>query len=398
VPDLLEFQSLDASMLMPYRSMGDPLADEVIDAVFRAGDVDAVRQLLRHFVQNEDLPTPGSAAASGLAPEVLAEVGRYLEITQATLLPLDAALVRRGEQYFAEHGPEILMILGLYSLPASYTAKRGVQVLAQTGRLESQPMRRLIETTQMVVDVMSPGGLSLADSASNHGKGVRSAQKVRLMHGAIRHLILARYGQDWVEKFGVPINQMDLAGTLMTFSSVVLDGLRVLGVEPDPEGEAAYLYAWRAIGALMGIQPELIPPTVADASALTAVIRSSELGRCQEGIDMTAALVTTLRDQVEPHFLRGIVVSLMHQFLGTYAAAIDLPKPDWTRFLVSPFIGISRLIDRFLRGSPVLDWVHRKIALGVIDGLLKIERGPTRPSFDLPDHFADGWGLDRSRS
>ena len=394
----LDFQKLDASALMPYRSMGDPLADEVIDAIFRAGDVDAVHQLLRHFVQNEDLPTTESAAASGLAPEVLAEVARYLELTQAALQPLDAALVQRGQAFFAEHGPEILMILGLYSLPASYTAKRGVQVLAQTGRLESHPMRRLIETTQMVVDVMSPGGLSLSSSASNHGKGVRSAQKVRLMHGAIRRLILARYGQDWVDKFGVPINQMDLAGTLMTFSSVVLDGLRVLGVEPDPEGEAAYLYAWQAIGGLMGIQAELIPPTVADASTLTAVIRASELGRCQEGVDMTAALVKTLRDQVEPHFFRGIVVSLMHQFLGTYAAAIDLPRPDWTQFLLKPFVAMSRFIDKFLRGSPVLDWVHRKIALGVIDGILKLERGPTRPSFDLPDHLADGWGLSRSDS
>jgi hypothetical protein len=391
----LNFHSLEASALLPYRNIGDPLADGVIDAVFRSGEVDAVRQLLRHLVAMDDLPSFGATAAPGLSSEVLAEVNRYLELSQSTLVALEPELVERGEAFFAEHGPEILMILGLYSLPASYTARRGVQVLAQTGRLESHPMRRLIETTQMVVDVMSPGGLRFGSSPDNHGKGVRSAQKVRLMHGAIRRLILERYGEDWVQKFGVPINQMDLAGTLMTFSSVVLDGLRVLGVEPDAEGEAAYLYAWRAIGRLMGIQDELIPRTVADASTLTAVIRTSELGRCQEGIDMTAALVKTLCEQVEPHFLRGIVVSLMHRFLGQYAASIDLPRADWTRFLVSPFIAVSRLIDQVLRGSPLLSWLHRKIALGVVRGLLNLERGPTRPTFDLPDHLADGWRLSR---
>src|SRR5688572_9143711 len=296
----LDLEKLGADELLPYREIGDPLADEVIDAVFRTGEIDAVRQLLRYLVDNEELPNPG-IPASGLTSEVLAEITRFLDLSQKSLLPLDSARIGRGEEFFADHGPEILMILAMYSLPASYTAKRGVQVLAQTKRLESHPMRRLIETTQMVVDVMSPGGLSLAASHQNHGKGVRSAQKVRLMHGAIRRMILERYGQDWVKKYGVPVNQMDLLGTLMTFSSVVLDGLRVLGVEPAAAGQDAYLYAWRAVGRLIGVQDELIPSTIAEAAHLTSVIRTSELGRCDEGIEMTRALVATLEKQVEPH-------------------------------------------------------------------------------------------------
>lgn len=390
--DRLDFETLEAKTLQPYRELGDPLADEVIDAIFRTGEINAVRNLLRHLVDNEELPNSANVAA-GLTNDVLDQVRRFLELSQAAIQPLDSHRIVRGEEFFAEHGPEILMILAMYSLPASYTAKRGVQVLAQTKRLESHPMRRLIETTQMVVDVLSPGGLSLAASPWNHGKGVRSAQKVRLMHGAIRRLILERSGDDWVKKYGVPINQMDLAGTLMTFSSVVLDGLRVLGVEPTSEGQEAYLYTWRAIGRLMGVRDELIPSTVAEATRLTSVIRASELGRCDEGVEMTKALVTTLEAQVDPHIFRGIVVSLMHQFLGPYASTIELPPANWTQLLVKPIIGVSRLIDAINRDFGALAWIHRKIALAVIRGFLDVERGPARPNFDLPDHLADGWGL-----
>jgi len=389
----LDLVRLDAEALAPYRRAGDPLADQVIEAIFRHGEVDAVRRLLRNLVENDELPSPATTASAGLSPHVMAEIARFLELSESTLRPLDPVMIERGEEFFAEHGPEILMILAMYSLPASYTAKRGVQVLAQTRRLESHPMRRLIETTQMVVDVMSPGGLRLAKNPQNHGKGVRSAQKVRLMHAAIRRLILERSGDAWTEQFGIPINQMDLLGTLMTFSSVVLDGLRVLGVQPSPEEESAYLYAWRAIGGLIGLSEELLPTTVAEAAHLTTVIRRSELGRSEEGVEMTRALVTTLETKVEPRLLRGIVVSLMHQFLGPYARTIDLPPADWTRLLVSPLIGISRALDKIHHDFGALAWIHRKIALGVVRGLLDLERGPTRPTFDLPDHLANGWGL-----
>jgi hypothetical protein len=59
-----------------------------------------------------------------------------------------------------------------------------------THRLINHPFRRIVETAQFVLDVMAPDGLG------HSGRGVRSAQKVRLMHAAIRHLILAAEGMD----------------------------------------------------------------------------------------------------------------------------------------------------------------------------------------------------------
>jgi len=57
-------------------------------------------------------------------------------------------------------------------------------VLFETGELYQRPNRRVFETLQMVVDVMSPGGLAA------EGRGSLTALKVRLMHAAVRKLLL----------------------------------------------------------------------------------------------------------------------------------------------------------------------------------------------------------------
>src|SRR6187549_451702 len=128
------------------------------------------------------------------------------------------------------------MLLCCYSLPSSYAARKGVQVLHRTAYLAKRPNRRLFETAQFIVDVLSPGGLGPL------GHGQRTAQKVRLMHAAIRHLILHDPNTRWpADDLGVPINQEDLLGTLMTFTWLILDGLSRLGVRLTPQEQQAYL-------------------------------------------------------------------------------------------------------------------------------------------------------------
>ena len=75
------------------------------------------------------------------------------------------------------------MALACASLPACYAARKGVQVLHLTARLQSDPVRRIGEPAQLVLGVIAPGAPSPA------GGGVRDAQKVRIMHAAVRHLI-----------------------------------------------------------------------------------------------------------------------------------------------------------------------------------------------------------------
>lgn len=374
------------------RRVGDPLADGVVDEIFATGEIHAVRQLLRHLVDN-DHPLVVEDARR-LPPELAEHVERYFVLSDAALPEFDPEQIVAGQKMFELHGPEILMTLCCYSLPASYTAKKGVHVLAQTGRLESQPKRRLIETTQMVVDVMTPGGLSVAADARGHGKGIRSAQKVRLMHAAIRRMIVDREGQAWIDAYDTPINQEDLAGTLMTFSRVVLDGLERLGAVTTEAQRASYLYAWRAIGSVMGVHQELIPVDLAEARTLTDTIRRRQSARSEAGDVMVAALLGTMQASV-PALLRGFPATLLRYFLQQDARYLALPPADWTRVLAVVMHGMTRLFDRIAGESRLSRAIFRAFNRRFIGAFMAVERGPHRPNFALPDHLARSWRISR---
>jgi len=198
------------------RTVGDPEADLAIATLFAESGQQArvIAGVIESLVRNAE-PTP-----ENLPPQLHA----YLEMTSRVPPPV-LPHVKTGENVFAEHGPEILCLLGCYSLPAAYGARRGAQVLYRTGQLTERAHHRLMVTSQMVLDVMGPGGLTA------RGRGIRTAQKVRLMHAAIRHLLLHDPHTPWdTADLGVPINQEDLAGTLMTFSYQILDGLNSSGI------------------------------------------------------------------------------------------------------------------------------------------------------------------------
>ncbi len=131
------------------------------------------------------------------------------------------------------------MVLCCSALPFDYANARGVEVLNRTGFLNKQTNLRVAQTAQMIVDVLSPGGLG------HDGRGVRSAQKVRLMHAAIRCLLLSDEKAPWDrQSLGTPSANSSSCIRSMSFSQVVLLGLRRLGLRLAPEDEQAYLTVW----------------------------------------------------------------------------------------------------------------------------------------------------------
>src|ERR1039458_9425806 len=199
-------RSWTAEILQPLRTQGDPLADAVIADLFADGGIAAMNSLMQSFVANEH-PVPAGLPVP---------VQRYLE--QATVLPpwADSARIAAGEDLFWRFGPRVVLTLICYSLPFCYLGRNGVPVLALTNRLSSNPTRRIVETAQMVVDVMQKGGLT-----ADGGRGRLTIQKVRLMHATIRRL--APTAPTWKNDFGLPVNQEDLVGTMLAFSWIAVD-------------------------------------------------------------------------------------------------------------------------------------------------------------------------------
>lgn len=366
------------------RTRGDSLADSVIARLFADGKVDAVNQLMRSLVSNADLP-------SNHMPVYVME---YLLRTRAPVHRLDTDKLRLGQEVFELYGPEVMMILGFYSLPAAYAARRGVQVLDRTGSLHLRPVRRVFETAQMVVDVMSPGGLE------PDGRGVRTTQKVRLIHAAVRHMLRRDQTRPWdTAELGAPINQEDLAGTLMTFGYVVLEGMRALRIDLTLAQQEAWLYAWNVVGLILGLEPALLPAGVDGARQLTQLIRQRQIAPSEEGVQMTAALIEGMK-ALMPEFLEGLPASMIHFFLDqdqwqglNVADMLRVPRPDWTTSVAQVITYMGGLTDWLGDHTFVSARVLRVLSKDVVEAMLRAESRGQRTQFHIPQELRERWKL-----
>jgi hypothetical protein len=191
----------------------------------------------------------------------------------------------------------------------------------------------------------------------------------------------------------VPINQEDLAGTLMTFSQIVLDGLERIGAPLDEAQHGSYLYAWSAIGRIMGIREELIPADLAAARVLTDTIKRRQTQRSEAGDVMVGALLELMRDSIPGRILRGLPPTLLRFFLRDDSRYLALPPADWTQILVGAMHWTTRFIDSIVGGFRLSRKLYRAFNELLIAAMLRAERGPNRPSFDIPDHLKRSWGL-----
>ena len=359
------------------RLRGDALGDATVSSVFATGQTAAVSNLLGTLMRNDQ-------AAPAALPAVVRD---YLAQT-SSIAAHHPDTVARGQRVFAEHGPEILMLLCCYSLPSSYAARKGVQVLHQTAYLAKRPNRRLFETAQMIVDVLSPNGLDAG------GRGVRTAQKVRLMHAAIRHLILTNPQAAWDRQaLGMPINQEDLLGTLMTFTWLIIDGLLKQQIAISPADQAALLDTWLSVGELMGIEPALLPRTVADAQALTAIIERRQVAPSPEGQEMMAALLAMMADNVPPEF-RTVPSSLIREFLpADVATFLGVPNHVFERELMGMLERLVHPLGIFADREAQRHGVIRAFSVHLLRAMTTLEMDGQRARFALPDSLTQAWQL-----
>ena len=358
------------------RQVGDAPADAAIKAMFDAGYVDSVNALMRNLVSNE-----------GLLPDALPEAVKTFLATTEDLPPFaDRGLIAAGEQVFWQWGPKLILVLHCYSLPYCYAAKKGVQVLALTSRMSGNAARRIIEVAQMIVDVMQPGGLTSGD-----GKGRRTLQKVRLMHAAVRHL--ASQSPLWNPEWDVPINQEDLAATLMSFSWIGIDGLRKLGVTLTDAQATAWLHCWQVIGEQLGLREDMIPLDMASAEALTRAFQRRQYGACPEGQLMTKALIETMQYELPGNVLDGLPALYLSHLMGPeYAAMLGVTEPTGADVLTAPATMFGKVLSDASRDALIAQAAETMSKL-LINAAVLVSRGGNRPSFAIPEQLKQVWGV-----
>jgi hypothetical protein len=337
---------------------------------------------MRDLVLNE-YPDPSTF------PPVVAD---YLK--QLDRLPdwADSAKIGLAQQVFWKYGPRLILILHCYALPFCYVGRNGVQVLALTGRLSGNSTRRILETAQLLVDVMSPGGL-----AGQQGRALRTIQKVRLMHAAVRHLVKGYPG--WNDEFGLPVNQEDMTGTLMAFSWISLDGLLRVGVELTKDEWDAYLHCWQIVGHQLGLRDDMIPADNASAEALCAAIARRQFGACPEGKLMTKALIESVQYQLPGNLFDAAPSLLIRFFLGDDHAAMlgvdqtALEQSALRNLLTRPLQVGGEVLTDLVHDSPAIADLAEKVGQVLINSIVLVQRGGNRPTFTIPTELRQQWGV-----
>jgi uncharacterized protein (DUF2236 family) len=348
------------------RRAGDPSADAVIGDLARTQQIRAVSRVLRHLVDN-DQPVPDELPPS---------IARWLEETGETPAWVDRDRFERGCAVVVEHGPQVCVVLATASLAYCYAGYPGVKVLTFSRRLDHDAVRRVGETAQFVLTVMAPGSLEAG------GRGIRKIQKVRLLHAAIRHLVTTSRRWD-VAGDGIPICQEDLAGTLMSFSAIVIDALRKLGVRVDDDEAEDYYYRWRAIGEMLGIDPAAIPADLAGARALVDLIAQRNHRSSPEGIEMTRALFELHANSLPPGFA-GAAPALTRYLVGDeLCELLDLPRTRWDR-KVRWQAGVGRALERAQSARGPIGSLTKLVGAGMLNQRVAEMAGGRSASFSIP--------------
>jgi hypothetical protein len=243
---------------------------------------------------------------------------------------VDWETLDRGGELLLRAGPLGGVVLGLKSLAMAYTSPAGNKPLVFSGRLEEQAPRRLNETARFVHATITPGNLR------PYAEGWRITLKVRLIHAHVRRMIL-RSGRWDADAWGAPINQHDEAGTSLLFSVAVLLGLRQLGMRIAPEDAEAYMQLWRWSGTVMGIDPELLPATEAEAVRLGMLVAATQGDPDEDSRRLTRALLEsplreakTRRDRANAERVVRFSAAMCRTLVGDEIAdKLGVPHTSW---------------------------------------------------------------------
>ena len=312
--------------LEPYRKIGDPKMDKLLNylaenkAVGRGcGPFDDVianaAGAYKNFVLSSRVINTSTSPLVQFYQHYYENVPDWVDFDQ----------IQRGIDMFLAYFPAAACALFYRSLIGGFSIPKIVEVLVATrylvpsyldttipddakignssrcrsiesiSRDRKRTVERLLDTGGFLACCFAPRSNHDPSSLSDHnllsaaslrpgGKGWEAALRVRTLHAKVRRSLLQSKreksdGQSislWnVEKNGIPINQEDMAATLLAFSVNVLLGIELIAGKALPETEQRdYLALWRYLGWLLGVDT---PETCLDVTrAPSEVQRSSD--------------------------------------------------------------------------------------------------------------------------
>ncbi|MEV7378987.1 oxygenase MpaB family protein [Streptomyces lydicus] len=363
-------QSLNA-----LRRAGDELADATVATLFERGEVGKFNSLMRY------VSTAGQELPDGL-PAVARD---YLHQTSSPPAWVDWGEMEKARLFFIDNNVHIATALSFASMPACYLVPHVAKLLSATHGLK-YPAKRMAETGQFTVLLMQP------DAFEAGSRFLPAAQKVRLLHASIRHHL--RREERWdVEALGTPICQEDMIGGQMMFSLQVLDALHRLGIHMSVDGAESYYYAWRVVGAMLGVDQNHVPENLEEARQFSDLYMTRHMGPSQEGADLTRQLIDLYEDVVPGTLFDPVVSALIRHLIGdTCADWLQVPRTPWdTAVKAAP--ALLHVLETIEDRSPLGAWALDRLGhLTTLFELSSLTRGRVM-HYAIPEQLKKDYGL-----
>jgi hypothetical protein len=432
------------------------LPDHVLDSIANAADrpadgvINAIAQQLVSESSNPESDEPTNpelderrAAFLDLLREVAREEGPVEEFLAAGAELddcIDPKLVHRAQAFFEEHGVAIITALFHAALPEAYLGRRGVQVLDMTGELVSNWTRRIQETGQFLVNVLSPSPEFEGSGTTTltHGElAARAVRRVRLRHSAVRWLLQAPYKPTYKLLFmeGLrdprlwdlrmqqidedrtrtePLNQEDLLATLGTFTTVTFEALAKMGVAFDDDDREAFYHLWNVVGWHLGIgdvesvgdidtgagagrwpNNAILPLGAPRMDDLVGRLRQRLQGQTEAGPRLAKALVQELSYPL-PRPTQGAPAFFVRYLIGDeHADQLEIGAGGYVQLLVRRTGALASVAKRARvnpLGELMMSALSHTVTRYALRAFVAQSRGSER-GFSIDPRIANQWGI-----
>jgi hypothetical protein len=274
------------------------------------------------------------ALTSGIAsvPEAPEALRAFFSEVESAPTWVDWELLSIGQRAMRRGGADGMYIARDVSLLGGYQFSGFNKTLIRTGALEKGSNKRFAETMQWAMDTFVEGGLA------PQGVGFRSTLRVRLIHAFVRRHVAAM--PDWRgDEWGLPVNQTDMAATLVGALIAPSAGGLAMGLVLSPREYDAIAHLTRYVGWLLGVDDEWLPRdfrdgirvlyhTVAALSEPDETTKQLAMPMAEDPLQWTYPLLASLRRRLA----RAQHLSVTSAYLGPRAMrSLGLPAyvPPW---------------------------------------------------------------------
>ncbi|GAB1510884.1 oxygenase MpaB family protein [Actinophytocola sp. KF-1] len=332
----------------------DDEVDRLLASLLDNGQVPAVNTAMRSWVNNSD------ALPSGLP----AALTSWLQKVNRMPSWADPAKLRRAADFNRRKDTYLFMLYGLGSgIMSTVIPREAKSVYWSAGGADMQD--RAAKTFTFGYD------LSDMNAFEPSGQFVVTANKTRLVHAAVRHLLpqSPHWQQVADEPRRIPISNGDILVTFHSLGTFVHKKLKEWRVPMTAADEEAFLHSWQVAIHLLGVRDEFIPKTWAAAYAQSEQVLTPILAPSYEGKELAEDLLG-LTAQIDLGVTRGFLNEFVRYVLSDeigdwlnlrrdYAAAA-LIRTGWPAYIafregLLPVMPVGfYMFDQFIRALAML--------------------------------------------